>query len=48
VTINLDGTWTGAIGGSNASGTAKLKGRNVVLEGTARSATGHEEPVSCP
>jgi hypothetical protein len=45
VTINLDGTWTGAIGGSNASGTAKLKGRNVVLEGTARSATGHEEPV---
>jgi hypothetical protein len=44
-TIKPDGTWTGTIGGAKASGTAKLKGRNLVLEGTARSATGHEHPV---
>jgi hypothetical protein len=45
VTLNADGTWTGTIGGAKASGTAQLKGRALVLTGTARSGTGHEDPV---
>jgi hypothetical protein len=37
VTIAPDGTWTGTIGKARAAGTVELKGRHLILEGTARS-----------
>jgi hypothetical protein len=45
LTISPSETWTGTIGDARASGTARLSGRLLILRGTARSKTGHEEPV---
>jgi hypothetical protein len=45
VTIRPDGTWSGTIGNAEATGTASMQGRRLVLSGTARSSTGHEAPV---
>jgi hypothetical protein len=38
LTIIPDGTWTGTIGKARASGTAEVRGRHLILRGTARSA----------
>jgi hypothetical protein len=43
--ITPDGTWSGTIGKARASGTARFKGRDLVLSGTAHPATGGDEPV---
>ena len=45
LTITPDGRWTGTVGKAKASGVARLKGRHLVLSGTAASETGHEEAV---
>jgi hypothetical protein len=45
VTLRPDGTWGGTIGNAKATGTASMQGRRLVLSGTARSSTGHEDPV---
>ena len=45
VTISPSGQWTGTIGDAQASGTAETRERLLILRGTARSKTGHEEPV---
>jgi hypothetical protein len=37
VTIAPGGTWTGTIGKAQAAGTVELKGRHLILEGSARS-----------
>ena len=44
LTIASDGTWTGTIGKAKASGTVELKGRHLILKGTARSER-DEDPV---
>jgi hypothetical protein len=38
LTLAPDGTWTGTIGKARAAGIATLKGRHLILTGTARSA----------
>jgi hypothetical protein len=38
LTIARDGTWTGTIGKTPAAGTAEVRGRHLILRGTARSA----------
>jgi hypothetical protein len=36
---------SGTIGNAEATGTASMQGRRLVLSGTARSSTSHEDPV---
>jgi hypothetical protein len=38
LTLAPDGTWTGTIGKARAVGTAEVRGRHLILRGTARSA----------
>jgi hypothetical protein len=38
VTLAPDGTWSGTIGKAKAAGTAAVRGRHLILRGTARSA----------
>ena len=45
LTISPNGQWTGTIGEATASGTAERKGRLLIIRGTARSKTGHEDVV---
>jgi hypothetical protein len=45
LTIAPDGTWSGRVGKARASGTARLKGRDLELRGTAHQATNPDEPV---
>src|SRR5262245_15362732 len=44
LTITPAGTWSGTIGKAKASGTARFKGLDLVLSGTAHPATGRDEP----
>jgi hypothetical protein len=37
VTLAPDGTWSGTIGKAKAAGTAEVRGRHLILRGTARS-----------
>jgi hypothetical protein len=43
--LRPDGTWSGTIGNAEARGTASMRGRRRVLGGTARSSTGHVDPL---
>jgi hypothetical protein len=43
LTLVPDGSWTGTIGKSKAAGTTEVRGRHLILRGTARSA--HDEDV---
>jgi hypothetical protein len=45
LTIAPDGTWSGTVGKARASGTARLKGRDLELMGTAHQATNPDAPV---
>jgi hypothetical protein len=45
MTLRPDGTWSGTIGNAEARGTASMRGRRLVLGGTARSSTGHVDPL---
>jgi hypothetical protein len=45
LTIAPDGSWRGKVGQAAASGTARARGRQLVLSGTVRSVTGREDPV---
>ena len=45
LSIAPDGTWHGTVGKAQASGIARMRGQQLVLSGTARSATGDEDPV---
>jgi hypothetical protein len=47
LTIAPDRTWSGTVGKTQASGTARLKGRDLVLSGTAHPATGPSSPSTC-
>jgi hypothetical protein len=38
LTIAPDGTWTGTLGKARAAGRAEVRGRHLILRGTARSA----------
>jgi hypothetical protein len=45
LTIGPDGTWRGKVGQAAASGTARVQGRQLIISGTGRSATGDEDAV---
>jgi hypothetical protein len=45
LTIAPDGKWAGTIGKAKATGVVALRGRDVVLTGSARTPTGHEDAV---
>jgi hypothetical protein len=44
--ISPDGAWRGKVGQAAASGTARVRGRQLIISGTARSATGHQDAVN--
>jgi hypothetical protein len=46
LTIASDGSWSGTLGKAKAVGVVEFKGRDMVLDGTARSPLGHEDAVN--
>jgi hypothetical protein len=45
LTIAEDGTWRGTIGKAKASGTTRMRGERIVLEGVAVAPDGTQQPV---
>jgi hypothetical protein len=46
VTIGDDGRWSGTIGRAEAHGTARMRGRWLVLSGTATQPDGHQDTIA--